>query len=291
LQYLTLIIKGVAIGVANVVPGVSGATLAVIFKVYDRLIEAINSIFTDMKNSLKFLIPLGLGMAIGILLLGSLLDFFIDQYSLQASALIAGLMAGSIPFIHKMAVQNKKATWHYYAIAVFSAIVIIALSLFAPTPEIYTGAEFSIGLITILFIAGFLGAAAMIIPGVSGAMVLILLGVFPIVMHTISLIREYLMSPFNFELLPPIIMVAAPVGIGILAGILLTSHLIAKLLKKYHSITYFAIMGMIFGTVFAVFNNDAAYQSHAEITPALVLIALVVFAVGVAVSLKLGKRE
>jgi len=291
LHYLALTLKGIAIGIANVVPGVSGATLAVIFRIYDRLIESINGLFSDTKNSLQFLIPFGIGMVIGILALGSLLDIFIQRYSLQAGAFIAGLMAGSIPFIHKMAVSKNGKKPHYYVIAVIAALVIIALSLFVPTPEIYMEVELSLGIVALLFAAGFLGAAAMIIPGVSGAMVLILLGVFPLVMHTISLIREYLMTPFTFELLPPILIVALPVGVGILLGILITSRLIAVLLEKHHSVTYFAIMGMIFGTVFVVFNDDRTYQSHEQITLALVAVAAVVFVVGMVVALKLGKRS
>jgi len=286
-----LAIKGLAIGVANIVPGVSGATLAVIFRVYDRLIEAINQLFTQPKKSLKFLIPLGLGMVVGILALGSILDYFILRFSLQASALIAGLMAGSIPFIHNMAASQDGKKPHFYVIAVIAAIIIIVLSLFVPTPELYVAEEINFGLIAILFIAGILGAAAMIIPGVSGAMVFILLGVFPLVMHTISLIREYLMTPFDFGLLSPILAVVVPIGLGVVIGILLMSRLIAILLKKHHSITYFAILGMIFGTIFAIFGDDAAYRSHDAITPGLIIAAVLVFAVGMIVSLKLGKKQ
>jgi len=280
-----------AIGIANIVPGVSGATLAVIFRVYDRLIEAINQLFTQPKKSLQFLIPLGLGMIVGILALGSLLDYLILRFSLQASALIAGLMAGSMPFIHGMAASQDGKKPHYYIIAVIAAIIIIVLSLFVPTPEIYVAEEISFWLIAILFIAGALAAAAMIIPGVSGAMVLILLGVFPLAMHTISLIREYLMTPTDFTLLSPILAVVVPVGLGVVIGILAMSRLIAVLLKKFHSATYFAILGMIFGTIIALFGDDATYRSHESITPALIFAAILVFAIGTVVSLKLGKKQ
>ena len=291
MHYLFLTLKGLAMGIANVVPGVSGATLAVIFRVYDHLIEAINQLFTEPKKSLQFLIPLGLGMVIGILALGSLLDYFILRFSLQAGALIAGLMAGSMPFIHGLATSQSGKKPHFYVIAAIAAIIIIVLSLFVPTPELYVAEEINFGLVAILFIAGILGAAAMIIPGVSGAMVLILLGVFPLVMHTISLIREYLMTPFDFGLLSPILMVVVPIGLGVVIGILIMSRLIAVLLKKFHSATYFAILGMILGTIFAIFGDDATYQSHDAITLGLIIAAVLIFAVGMVVSLKLGKRQ
>jgi len=290
LQYILLTLKGIAIGAANVVPGVSGATLAVIFRVYDKLIESINNIFKDMKKSLKFLIPLGIGMAVGILALGSVLDFFLQRFSLQSGAFIAGLMAGSIPFIHKMALSKDKKKSYSYAVAVAAAIIIILLSIFVPAHDVYVDVQFSIGLVALLFAGGVLSAGALMFPGISGAMVLILLGIFPVAIHTISLIREYLMTPFDFTLLTPILIVVVPIGLGLVVGVLLTSRLIAFLLEKHHGTTYFAIIGLIFGTIFVVFNDDATYQSHAEITPMLIIFAVIAFAVGMAVSLTLGKK-
>ena len=290
LQYIMLAIKGIAIGAANVVPGVSGATLAVIFRVYDRLIESINNLFKDIKNSLKFLIPLGLGMGIGILALGSVLDFFLQRFSLQSGAFIAGLMAGSIPFIYKTALSKDMKKSYSYIVTVVAAIIIVLLSIFAPTPDIYVDVQFSVGLVALLFVGGILSAGALMFPGISGAMVLILLGIFPVAIHTISLIREYLMTPFDFALLTPILIVVVPIGLGLVVGVLLTSRLIAFLLEKHHGATYFAIIGLIFGTIFVVFNDDATYQSHAEITPVLVIFAVIAFMAGMAVSLTLGKK-
>lgn len=272
------------------VPGVSGATLAVIFRVYDRLINAINTLFKSPKESLKFLIPLGIGMAVGILAVVAVLDYFLINFSLQAGALIAGLMAGSIPFINKLATsQDAKKPYSYVVVAV-AAGVIIALSLFAPVPDVYVDTPFSIGYAVLLFAGGLFSAGALIIPGVSGAMVMIIFGIFPIVIHTLSLISSYVLTPFDFSLLPPIITVAAPLGLGIVAGILLTSKLIAFLLKRYHGITYFAIMGLIFGTVFVIFTDDATYQSVDTVTVPLIIFAFITFLFGLVVSLKLGKK-
>ncbi|MCL1788630.1 MAG: DUF368 domain-containing protein, partial [Defluviitaleaceae bacterium] len=146
------------------------------------------------------------------------------------------------------------------------------------------------GVVALLFIGGVLTAAALMFPGISGAMVLILLGIFPVAMHTISLIREYLMTPFDFTLLTPILMVCVPIGLGLVVGALASSRLIAFLLKKHHGITYFAILGLIFGTIFVLFHDDATYASHEAITPLLVVFAVIAFAVGAAVSLALGKK-
>ena len=290
MQYLTLALKGIAIGAANVVPGVSGATLAVIFRVYDRLIEAINELFKEPKKSLQFLIPLGLGMAVGILALVSALDFFLQRYSLQSGAFIAGLMAGSIPFIHKIALSKDEKKSYSYPVVVVAAVIIVVLSLIVPTQDVYVDVQIDIGLMVLLFVGGVFSAAALMFPGVSGAMVLLLFGIFHVAIHTLNLIREYLMTPFDFSLLPPILMVVVPIGLGLLVGVLLTSRLIAHLLEKYHGITYFAILGLIFGTIFILFSDDATYQSHETVTIALVIFAAIAFFAGMIISLVLGKK-
>jgi len=290
MEFLLLGLKGLVIGAANIMPGVSGATFAVIFRVYDRLIEAINLLFKDTKKSLRFLIPLGLGMAIGVLALGSAFSFFYERFPLQTVVLIAGMIAGSAPYIHnqaKVGMDSDKQV-RYYAIAIIAAIVIILLALLTPTPERYTEEAFSFGYAVFLFIGGAFAAAAMVVPGVSGAMVLILFGLLPTVMNTISLITQYLRTPFTFELLPPIIMVVAPIGLGMVLGILLCSRLIAVLLKKFHNATYFAILGMVFGAIFVMFYDTDTSQDIGVMT---VVIAISMFVVGLVVALRLGKKE
>jgi len=289
LQYVLLVLTGVALGAANIVPGISGATLAVIFRVYDRLIESINNLFTEMKQSLLFLVPVGVGMVIGILLVGRAFDGFLERFSFQTSAFIAGLVAGGIPFIHSQAVSKDGKKPIFYAIAVAAAAVIILLALITPTPNLEATGEFNLGFTILLFTGGLVAAAALVIPGVSGAMVLMLFGLLPTVMHTISLITEYLATPLSFELLPPILQIAVPLGLGIVLGILLASKLIAVLLKKYFTITYFAILGMVFGTIFVVFNDSDTYQSVDVMTAQLVVFGVIAFAAGVLLALLFGK--
>ena len=280
---------GVALGAANIVPGISGATLAVIFRVYDRLIESINKLFTETKRSLLFLIPVGIGMAIGILVVGMLLDGFFERFSFQTSAFITGLVAGGIPFIHNQAVSKDDRKPVFYGVAVFAAAVIILLVLFAPSPTVEATGAFDLSLAILLFVGGLFAAAAMIIPGVSGAMVLMLFGLYHTLMDTITLITEYLRTPLDFGLLPPILQIAVPLGLGIVAGILLASKLIAFLLKKFFSVTYFAILGLIFGTIFAVFYDPRTYQSIDVMTVGVVVFGVVAFIIGMAIALMFGK--
>jgi len=273
-------------------PGVSGATLAVIFRLYDRLIESINSLFTDMKKSVLFLLPVGLGMVVGVLGFGSIIDFFITNYSLQASSFIAGLMGGSIPFIYSRAVsQVEGGRGRYYGIAVAACIIIVLITLFAPQAdarEVY-GVDF--GMVALLFICGILVAGTMVIPGVSGAMVLILFGFYGLVMHTISDITSFLRSPSDFELLRSILITVVPLGLGAVIGIFATSKLVSVLLEKFNSATFFAILGILIGTIFAIFADAETYQSYDGITAGIVIFSIAAAFAGVAVSLALGNKK
>lgn len=289
LQYAILMLTGVALGAANIVPGVSGATLAVIFRIYDRLIESVNRLFSHTKESLLFLVPIGIGMAIGILGIGWLLDGFFEEFSFQTSAFIVGLVAGGIPFIHSQAISKDGKRPIFYIVAVIAALAIILLSMFAPTPTVYIAQEFNWGFAALLFFGGVVAAAALVVPGVSGAMVLMLFGLLPVVMNTIAQITEYLASPMNISLLTPIFQVAVPLGLGIVVGILLASKLIARLLKKHFSFTYFAILGMVFGTIFVVFHDPQTYQSVDRMTVSLVAVGVIAFIVGLIIALMFGK--
>jgi len=290
LQFLFLLLTGLALGAANIVPGISGATLAVIFRVYDRLIESINTLFTETKKALLFLVPVGIGMVIGILVIGTVLDGFFERFSFQTSALIAGLVAGGIPFIHNQAISKDGKKPFYYIVAVIAAAAIIVLAVVVPTPNVEAAGDFSWGFAILLFVGGMAAAAALIVPGVSGAMVLMLFGLLSTVMHTIALITDYLRTPFDFVLLMPILEIGIPLGLGIVAGILLASKLISILLKKHFTITYFAILGMVIGTIFAVFANPDTYYSVDRMTAGLVVFGVIAFFAGMIIALMFGKR-
>ena len=277
-------------GAANIMPGVSGATLALIFGIYEKLIESINSLFSSPKQSLKFLLPLGFGMAAGIIMFGSIVDALLTSFPLESRLFIAGLMAGSLPQVYKVALRGHKARKIYYFVPAISAILISAFIVLSPSPNLALDASPSFGFIAYVFIGGVFAAAALMIPGISGAMVFILFGLYPIVMNVIAQIREYLFSPANLELLAPIFTVAAPMGLGILIGILLCSKFIAVLLKKFHVLTYFVIIGLIIGSIVALFSSDtyAVLESIRLIQAAAIIFALLSFVLGCIASIFIG---
>ena len=288
MKHIFLVFKGLAVGGANVVPGISGATLAIIFGIYDSLIEAINNLTKSPKKSLGFLIPFGIGMVLGILALGSVIRFFFDRFSFQTVTFIAGLVAGYIPAIHRKACEEGHR--HYLA-AVVGAAAVIGLALVAPEQSADGGAAFTMGFAVLLFFGGLIAAATMVIPGISGSFVMVLLGLYPMMLDTIALIGDFLRTPTDVSLLAPILRVVVPIGLGMIPGILLVSKLIAFLLEKHTSRTYFVILGLMMGTIFALFNDPMTYQSHDGLSLFIVVTGVGTFLVGVVAQKFLGKQH
>ena len=283
-------LKGIAVGAANIVPGVSGATLALVFGIYEKLILSINEIFSSPRQSLKFLLPLGLGMAVGIILFGSVIDNLLDSFPLESRLFIAGLMIGSLPQVHRVALRGDKSKSSYYVVSAVSAVLVSILVIISPSPYLNLDVNLSIGFLAYVFIGGIFAAAALMIPGISGAMVFILFGLYPTIINVIAQIREYLFSPTSFELLPPIFMVAAPIGFGIIVGILLCSRFIAILLKRFHRLTYFIIIGLIIGSIVALFPSDthAFSEMLRPIGSQSIVLSVVFFVLGCAISIYVG---
>ena len=290
MKTLLIGIKGIVVGAANIMPGVSGATLALVFGIYEKLIRSINELFSYPKQSLKFLLPLGIGMAVGIIMFGSVVNTLLNLFPFESRLFIAGLMIGSVPQVHRVALMNHDAKGLYYLTSIVSAALISVLIIISPSPYLNLDATLSIGFLAYVFVGGVFAAAALMIPGISGAMVFILFGLYPIVMNVISQIREYLFSPASFELLPPIIMIAAPMGVGIIVGVLLCSRLISVLLKKFHVMTYFVIIGLIIGSVVALFVTDtqSIYESFPPTGIFSIVLFLVSFILGFTTSLFIG---
>jgi len=292
MKFILLVLQGMAVGATNIIPGISGATVAVIFRVYDRLLEAVNQLFSPKwKKSIKMLIPFGIGALLGILALGSSIDFFIQRAPLQTTTFIAGLMLGTIPFLYRLATSSAESTFKskpiYYIAAGIAAAAIILMAVFTPERPIY--AEMANSNMMFFFISGAIAAAIMIIPGVSGSMVLIMLGLFPAVIHTINLAREFIMSPSG-TLLPPILRIALPMVGGVLIGVILMSKIITALLKRYFNLMYFIILGLVIGTIVILFINPELRPDGDGLSVFVIITGIVTFAIGTFLAYMMGRK-
>lgn len=275
-EKLTLVIKGFLIGVANIIPGVSGGTLAITLGIYEKLIGTISHFFKNLKENIKFIIPIGIGAVLSILLLSSVISFCLDKYTLATILFFIGLILGGIPLL------NKKIKGHYKNV---SNIIIFLLSFgFVISLSILKGENVvsfeNMNIINyiMLFLVGVVAAATMIIPGVSGSFVLMLLGYYQPIIDTIS-------SLAKFQNIWGSMLILIPFGIGVLVGIVVISKLLEFLFKKYEVKTYFGVMGFIMASIITIF---AGAEGLVFSVPQL-LIGLILLGIGFVAAYKLGE--
>ncbi len=235
---LNTVVKGIAMGAANVIPGVSGGTIALITGIFERLIDALKSFdITALRLLLKgkfkefaehidlyFLIALFTGVGIAIISLARLFEFLFKNYPVYIWAFFFGLVLASVYYVAKTV---KK--WSLSAVISFLAGAAIALTITFLKP----GTEDSSFLY--LLLCGVVAICSMILPGLSGSFVLLLMGNYKLVM--VDAVNE-----MNLQVL-------LPVAIGAVGGLLLFSHFLSWLLKKYHNQTIATLAGFILGSL------------------------------------------
>lgn len=275
-EKLTLVIKGFLIGVANIIPGVSGGTLAITLGIYEKLIGAISHFFKNLKENIKFIIPIGIGAVLSILLLSRVISFCLKEYTLATILFFIGLILGGIPLL------NKKIKGHYKNVSniiifLLSFGFVIALSVLKGE-NVVSFANMNIINYIMLFLVGVVAAATMIIPGVSGSFVLMLLGYYKPIVDTIGALTKFNNIWQN-------IMILVPFGIGVLVGIVAISKLLEFLFKKYEVKTYFGVMGFIMASIITIFTGAEGLVFS---IPQL-LIGLILLGIGFTAAYKLGE--
>jgi len=279
--------KGAVIGVTNVVPGMSGGTMAVILGIFDQLIEAAGGFYKDIRRHSAFLIPVGLGAVSGIVAFSSIIEYALLNHSFPTCMFFAGLVAGTVPLIYRKATEqpHKKS----YILATFVAMLAVIIITLMRSPDDFAARTVvDAALMIKMFFGGALAAMVLMIPGVSGSFVLILMGLYPIIISYVSSITDFLLSPSDLRILTEIFLVLAPLAVGIIIGVVLISKVIGVLMERAYSLTYFTILGLVFGSVFGLFNDPITYQSG--VSELDVLIGTATLVLGVGLALKLGRK-
>src|SRR5699024_9823776 len=171
------IYRGFIMGTSDLIPGVSGGTIAVILGIYDELIASINKLFSkDWAKQLPFLIPLGIGMGAALKVLSGGMDWLLSHYPEPTYFLFLGLIIGLIPCLFKEADAAISFQTKQYVLLVIGIVLIALLLPFKDANEGAAIAELTTSTYMLLFVGGFLASAAMILPGISGSMVFLILG-------------------------------------------------------------------------------------------------------------------
>ena len=277
LENLLLILKGFILGIANIIPGVSGGTLAMTMGIYEDIIKSISSILKTPKKSLKLLLYLGIGAALSILILSKLLNYTLTNYAFATTLFFIGLIVGGFPLLLKKAKGHKVSLGYLLSFLSTTSLVII-LRLLQRTENTVSLNNISLFTMIILLLVGMLAASTMVIPGVSGSFVLMLIGFYKPILNTISNITK-------FNLLGHNLLILVPFGIGVLLGIVITAKLIEYLLKKYEIYTYYGIYGFILASILVLILN--VYNKATGIPEVVVGILLVLL--GTFIGYKLGE--
>ena len=300
-RFLNLFIKGIFVGVANVIPGVSGGTIAVVLRIFDEMIDAINNFYKDFKKYSLFLIPLGLGALVGIGIFSKLIEFCLENYSLPTNLFFIGLVVGSIPLIYGKAAEKKVKKW-YFLVSAVSFLIVAGISLIKEPEDTTVNSVLNFSAVIEIFLGGIIASSAMVIPGISGSFVMVLLGLYNTIITSISgFINKvgeafvYLSEGKTFlECLKHVVIsdetiILVTAGIGIVIGIVIISKIIALLFEKAFSVTYFAILGLIFGSIFSIFKAPETYQSGVSVSA--VIVSVFTFLLGFVISLILGREK
>ena len=264
-----LILKGFVLGIANIIPGVSGGTLAITLGIYERMIEAISHFFSNFKDNLKFVMFLGIGILISLGLFSNVIGFCLDNYQFATILFFIGIILGGMPILFK----NVKGTKNVGNILVFAiAFLIVMLMTFMSAGDKTISLDtLSVGKIISLFFSGMIASASMLLPGISGSFVLMLFGMYHPIVNAIR-------SLTKFENIFHNLVILGFAGIGILLGIILAAKLIEYLLDKYEVPTYYGIIGFVIASIISIFNTAVSSPvSFAEIIIGIVLMIVGMF--------------
>ncbi|QWC00467.1 DUF368 domain-containing protein [Mycoplasmatota bacterium] len=263
--FLKLMIKGFIVGIAFIIPGVSGGTLAVYLGVYKKLLDSISNIFNDIKKSLSFLIPFALGAILSVFVLAKLFGLLIEWNSLIVLLFFIGLLVGGMSHLYKQT-DIKSANIKHMMISSISFIFLMLIIIFDKSQTTVGIEYFDLNFMTyILIIAlGIVSATTMIVPGISGSAVLMVLGFYTAIVSNV--IGDFLnINHFSYNIQVVILFL-----IGIVIGILVFSKLISYLLERFPKETYSSILGLVIASVIGVFleiRNPMSADSFEMQTP------------------------
>lgn len=248
LNHLVVALKGMWIGGTMTVPGVSGGSMAILLGIYDRLIFSISKFTKDIKNNIIFLVEFVLGAGVGLVLFSQFILMLLQKYTMPTSYFFLGTVAGGIPLIIKEAnikksdfLNKKTGKYDHYTVGkvflyiLYAFIGIGFVYLISLIPEgVFAANESGIQNFLIKIAGGVIVAIALVLPGISVSQMLLMLGLYEEVFGSIK----------NFDILPLI-----PLGIGLVAGIILSTLAIGKAIEKHPQATYIIVFGFVLGSL------------------------------------------
>lgn len=284
MKYFINIMKGILIGIANAIPGVSGGTMMVSMGIYDEIIGCVTNLFSQLKKSILTLLPYMIGMGVGIVGLSYGIKYLLTNFPLQTSMIFIGLILGGIPILAEHVKGKKLGIMNGVIFLLFFALIII-LQTMGDVESSYAAIELSVVEVIKLFLIGIIAAATMVVPGVSGSMILMLMGYYYPIINTVTSLVDNLRAG-NIEGMLLACGVLAPFGIGVVVGIFVIAKIIEILLKNFESYTYCAILGLVLASPFAILIGNGI----PALNPIIIITSIITFLIGFGVAFFLGRE-
>lgn len=259
-MYIINFIRGFCMALADSVPGVSGGTIAFILGFYDKFINSLSNIFLGSKiekiESFKFLVKLGIGWIVGFISSVLFLTSIFDKEIYKISSLFIGFIIFAIPIIvkeEKESIVNKYKNIFFLIVGI---LVVVFITYFNPVSNGNGSAgmflnDLTIGVGIYIFLVAMIAISAMVLPGISGSTLLLIFGLYAPIMNSIKEVLK-----FNFEYLP----VCIVFGFGVIFGIMVTINGVKYMLKNYRSQSIYLILGLMIGSIYAVFMGPTSLQ-------------------------------
>lgn len=252
-------IYGIIIGLAFIIPGVSGGTLAVMLGIYDKMIMSVTNFFKDKKNNAIFIFTIGTGIVIGVLIFSKILNYLLLNYGFSVKYAFMGLIIGGIPALYQSIKKEKNAKLDF-RITIIAILFCIGLFCvekyfvsYSLEEKIIMGNIPYVGLI----IAGFLYASGKIVPGISGTALLMLIGMYDYLINMIANIASITWNQ---------LIILLPFIISFIVSAIILFILINYLIKYHYVKTYSAILGFVLGSLIYVFPGFGNNQLFLSIT-------------------------
>ena len=250
------ILSGIIIGAVNIIPGLSGGIIIVILGLFDKLMNAISDIFkrkaTNRKENILFLLQIIIGLVIGLISFANIIDILFNNWYTQTIYCFIGFILFSIPFIKEREMPKMKISIPFFILGLMIIVALIALKGNDNGEIINTFPTITLSLLLKMFILGIITAIATIMPGISGAMILLILGYYHLFKFYIANILT-----FNSIIIIPLIFI----GLGIIIGVVVSAKMTTWLLKNYRHETISAILGLIVMSALVLIPLDVTYGS------------------------------
>lgn len=275
--------KGAVIGIANIIPGVSGGTMAVAMGIYDELIHCITHLFKEFRKNLLFLIPIFLGAGIALIASSFGLEYLFSNYPLPTYLMFIGLILGGLPAV-RTKVKGKGIKPGYMIAFLLFFIMVTGLAFMGNSEGHAADLSFRVINVAKLFGVGVIAAATMVIPGVSGSMILLIIGYYNPVLETINRFVRAL-TAFDIGGILNGLGILVPFGLGAVTGIFVIAKIVETIFAKFPLYAYWAIIGLIAASPFAIVIMNFSVFTAATVWTILAGIVGLILGFGVAVKL------